>query len=152
MNTAIKALMPLAFFLITSVHSKAQNNLPRDFVAFSWEMAIPSTNDFLEESSYSGWRAEYRRMIKPNFSVGLGLSWNTFDELLPKQTYTSEDGGTAVHTDMIRQLITVPITLTGHYYFSKAGKLLQPYVGVGLGAQYAENNVFFNIYQIQDNN
>lgn len=143
--------------LMISTATKAQDShsgvsMPKDFTAFSWEIAIPTGNKYLTETSLSGWRLEYRRMIKENFSVGLAVSWNAFDENVPTKTYSSPSNASAVTTDMIRQVYTVPITAIGHYYFNTGMRLLQPYIGIGLGTQYAENNTYFNIYQLTENN
>jgi outer membrane protein W len=127
-------------------------SMPKDFTVFSWEMSIPTGNKYLSENSLSGWRLEYRRMVKKNLSIGIAASWNSFDQTFPTNTYYSPNKSTAVTTDMIRQVYTVPITLTSHYYFNTKILVFQPYVGVGLGTQYEENNTYFNIYQITENN
>ena len=132
--------------------SASSVSMPKDLTAFSWEIAIPADNKYLTETSLSGWRLEYRRMIKQNLSIGIAASWNAFDENLPTKTYTSESGSSAVTTDMIRQVYTVPITLLVHYYFNSKMRILQPCVGAGLGTQYAESNTYFNIYQLTENN
>jgi outer membrane protein W len=151
-----RALLILLIGLTLSVATIAQDShsgalMPKDFTAFSWEISIPTSNKYLNETSLSGWRLEYRRMIKQNFSVGLAVSWSAFDENVPTKTYSSKNNSAAVTTDMIRQVYAVPITAIGHYYFTSM-KLLQPYAGIGLGTQYLENNTYFNIYQITDNN
>jgi len=143
--------------LMVSLAGKAQEShssvsMPKDFTAFSWEASFPADNKYLSEPSYSGWRLEYRRMIKQNLSLGIAASWNAFDEKLPTKTYSSPGGSRAVTTDMIRQVYTVPITLITHYYFNTSTKVLQPFLGIGLGTQYAENNTYFNIYQLTENN
>jgi hypothetical protein len=127
-------------------------SMPKDFTAFSWEIAMPTGNKYLTQNSLSGWRLEYRRMVSKNLSVGVAASWNSFDENFPTNTYYSPNKSTAVTTDMIRQVYTVPITLTSHYYFNTKILLFQPFLGVGLGTQYEENNTYFNIYQITENN
>jgi hypothetical protein len=126
--------------------------MPKDFTAFSWEMSIPTDNKYLTKNSLSGWRLEYRRMLSKNLSIGMTASWNAFDEDFPTKTYYSPSRSTAVTTDMIRQVYTVPITLTSHYYFNSKILLFQPYLGVGLGTQYQESNTYFNIYQLTENN
>ena len=126
--------------------------MAKDFTAFSWEMSIPTDNKYLSENSLSGWRLEYRRMVSKSLSVGIAASWNAFDEKFPTKTYYSPNQSTAVTTDMIRQVYTVPITLTSHYYFNSRLLLFQPYFGLGLGTQYQESNTYFNIYQLTENN
>lgn len=150
-------LFILLIGLSVSVFTKAQDSqsgtaMPKDFTAFSWEMSFPLDNKYLNESSLSGWRLEYRRMVSSNISVGIAASWSAFDEYTPSTTYSSHSGATAVTTDLIKQVYTVPITLTSHYYFKSKILLFQPYIGIGLGTQYEENNTYFNIYQLTENN
>ena len=150
------------FFLFTSagisVNINAQEShsnpalMPKDFTAFSWELSIPTDNKYLSENSLSGWRLEYRRMLSRNLSIGIAASWNAFDQSFPTKTYYSPNRSTAVTTDMIRQVYTVPITLISHYYFNSKILLFQPYVGIGAGTQYQESNTYFNIYQLTENN
>ena len=121
----------------------------RDKFFVSYEVAVPS--GFLTKTSWSGVRFDYRRMLSPNFSVGIASSWNSFSEHVDKSTYQKEDGTGAVTGDMVREVYTVPITLSFHYYFGSGGKV-KPYLGVGLGTQYADQSVFMNIYEVDDYN
>src|SRR5688572_1165599 len=130
----------------TSQPTPAFHNL----VAFSWEISVPTDNDYLNEESLSGWRLEYRKMIKSNFSVGLAISWNAFDEYVNTKTYTR--GSSAVTTDMVRQIYTVPMTAIGHYYLKTNSTRFQPYLGIGLGAEYADMNSYLNIYEVTEDN
>jgi outer membrane protein W len=134
---------------ITQVNAQHHST---DLVAVSWEMAFPSNNNYLNKTSYAGGRVEYRKLIKDQFSVGLGISWNSFEDYVGTKTYTSNGGGSAVTTDMVRYIYTVPMTATFHYYPTVSNKLFKPYVGVGLGTQYAEQYSYFNIYQLGSNN
>lgn len=142
-----------ALVLVNAQESHSKGALmARDFTAFSWEMSIPSDNKYLSKNSLTGWRLEYRRMVNRNLSIGIGASWNAFDETFPTKTYYSPNRSTAVTTDMIRQVYTVPITMISHYYFNSKLLLFQPYFGLGLGTQYQESNTYFNIYQLTENN
>lgn len=125
-------------------------SLPANMLFVGYEVAIPTSTDYLSETSWSGFRLEYRHMITPNVSIGLAASFNTFDEYFTRQTYQRPDGTGAVTSDMIRQVYTSPLTASVHYYFN-ANKI-RPYVGLGLGAQYSEQNAYFNIYSVGTNN
>lgn len=126
------------------------NALPRDIFFVGYEIAIPTNNDYLTKTSWSGARFEYRRMILPNVSAGIATSFNSFEEYFPKTTYQKKDGTGAITSDMIRQVYTAPITASVHYYFE--GKMIRPYAGIGLGAAYSEQNAYFNIYAVEESN
>ena len=125
-------------------------SLPSNMLFVGYEVSIPTTTDYLSETSWAGFRLDYRHMVTPNVSVGLAMSFNTFEEYFDKKTYVSADGNSAITSDMIRQVYTTPITASVHYYFN--GDMITPYVGIGLGAQYSEQDAYFNIYGITSNN
>src|SRR5687768_1121689 len=107
----------LSIGMLVSLHGAAQT-LPadRDLAAFSWEMSFPTTNKYINESSLSGWRFEYRKGIRKDISVGIALSWSAVEEFINTKTYSTPDYSKAITADMIRQAYTLPITLVGHYY------------------------------------
>ena len=141
----------IAFSLVLFMSKAyAQSDL-HNLGALSWEISFPAGNNYLTESSLAGGRVEFRKMINPRFSAGLAFSWNSFDQYVGKQTYKTPSGF-LVTTDMVREIYTAPITAIGHYYPEVGSKMFKPYVGVGLGAQYAEQNAYFNIYQITNDN
>ncbi len=126
------------------------SSMPTDMFFLGYEVAIPTSTDYLSEVSWAGFRVDYRHMISSNVSIGIAMSFNTFDEYFDKQTYQRPDGTGAVTSDMIRQVYTTPITASVHYYLD--GNMIRPYFGVGVGAQYSEQNAYFNIYSIETNN
>jgi outer membrane protein W len=148
----------LIFFLTLCIAVTARSQSTRSFSSFndlaifSWEIAFPHNNDYVGKTSLTGWRFEYRKMVRPNVSVGLALSSNYFDDYFPSKTYTSGDGKSAVTTDMVRQVFTMPLTLVSHYYMGKENKNAKPFLGIGIGGQFTELNSFFNVYEIQEKN
>lgn len=140
----------VAFLIATKEKSNAQlYHLPDKFL-IGYEAAFPG-GDFLTKASWVGGRIEYRRMINPNVSVGLGGSWNSFEQYVPKTTYQKPGGTGAVTTDLVKEIYTVPLTLSGHYYWDKKRPLV-PYIGLGLGAQYSDQTLYYNIFATDDNN
>jgi outer membrane protein W len=139
-------------YMFLYTQAGAQMEKRSSLMHLSWEIAFPVSNPYLSETSLSGGRFEFRQMIKPNTSVGLAMSWNSFDEYVGRKTYTSGDGATAVTTDMVRQIYTLPITAVIHRYFYGKSKKLVPNIGIGLGAMYAEQSSFINIYEISSEN
>jgi hypothetical protein len=117
-----------------------------NYLGVAWEISIPTDQHYLTKTSYSGGRVEYRRFINPKFSVGLNWTWNSYDQYFPSQTYTSK-AGSAVTTDMIRDIYTSPIVATGYYYPIQS-KMVKPYIGIGLGTMYAEQDAYFNVYEV----
>ncbi|RAJ06592.1 outer membrane protein with beta-barrel domain [Chitinophaga skermanii] len=117
----------------------------------SWEIAIPTNNDFLDKTSLRGGKVEYRHFLpgKP-ISFGASLGWQSYEQYIPTQTITYDNGNKAITTDMDRVIYTVPIAAIGHYYFNY-GKTAMPYLGVGVGAQYSEQTIYYNIFETNEN-
>ncbi|MFL5739803.1 MAG: OmpW family outer membrane protein [Flavisolibacter sp.] len=151
----MKSMPKIFLFLVlpASMQLHAQSKpADRDLSAFTWEIGVPASNKYLDKVSYSGWRFEYRKGIKSNLSVGIAMSWNSFNEYVPTKTYMSANQTKAITSDMIRQVYSLPITLIAHYYANTNSKMVQPYFGIGLGAQYLQNNSYLNIYTFQETN
>jgi hypothetical protein len=149
-NILLTIVICVAGFLQTQAQSSHRST---SIFGVSWEIAFPSDNKYLTKTSLAGFRMEYRKKLKPEFSVGLGMSWNSFNEYYGKATYESEDGAKAVTTDMVRHLYTFPMTALFHYYPNALDKKPVKFnFGVGLGAQYAEQNTYLNVYVLTNNN
>src|SRR3954471_21568786 len=148
-----KSIILLFILFAAATQIQAQQLKGNSLLGLSWEIAFPSGNDYLDKTSLAGGRIEYRYMVRENMSAGLAMSWNSFNQYVGTHTYTTGDGATSVTTDMIRQIYTLPLTAIFHYYpnTSKSAKI-RPSLGLGLGAQYAEQNSYFNVYELASNN
>jgi outer membrane protein W len=144
-----KFITILTVFMIFHSNSNAQafTDLADKFL-IGYNVAFP-TNDFLSKTSWAGGKIEYRHMLKHNLSVGLAGSWNSFEEYVPRTTYQKPDGSGAITSDVVRDLYSVPITLNVHYYF-ESGNTILPYAGIGMGTQFSDQSVYFNIYGLAD--
>jgi outer membrane protein W len=153
-----KLIYALVALLALCKYAQAQNtntSMERFFGSemffVGYEVAVPTNSNYLTNTSWSGMRFEYQHMFRDNVSFGIGVSFNAFDQYFTTQTYQLKNGSGAVTGDMIRQVYTTPITASLHYYM-QGGKTIRPYVGLGLGTEYSEQNVYFNIYGAESNN
>ncbi|NND78584.1 MAG: outer membrane beta-barrel protein, partial [Maribacter sp.] len=117
----------------------------------NWEVAIPNNSNYVTKTSFSNGRAEYRYLYNDQFAIGASIGWNSFSEKVDRQLYETPDGSNAVFTDLIRQVYKLPISLDGYYYIG-AGEDFRPYVGLGLGANYAQQEVYYNVFVTEDKN
>lgn len=122
-----------------------------EFFTFGWDVNIPMGDKFVDATSYAGGKMEFRKMVKHNLSIGLDLSWNSYYEYQPYQTYRVNES-TDITTDLYRYNYTLPMAITGHYYFDTNSRIFQPYAGLGLGAVYAEQKLYVNIYELSGDN
>jgi outer membrane protein len=51
---------------------------------------------------------------------------------------------------MVRHIYTLPIAVNAYYFFFKRN--IKPYIGLGLGTVYSEQDSYFNIYTISESN
>ena len=136
----------LLFLSATAVF--AQMNM----IGVAWDINIPTNNNYLTKTSYAGGKIDYRHFLKgKNISIGLALDWASYEQFFPRQTFEKPDGNSAVTSDFVAQVYQVPIVATAHYYF-KEGKFLKPYAGIGLGASYMEQSLFYNVYESDEKN
>ena len=150
------------FVLVLGVHgSKAQEmGAPSSsagyifdsFFAFAWEVGTPTgDNKFVDDFSFAGGTIEYRRMLSNgHLSIGMDISWNSYKEYLPYSTFHL-NSGTDVTTDLYKFNYTLPMAVTLHHYFSNNGKII-PYAGLGVGALYCRPSLYFNIYELYEEN
>jgi outer membrane protein len=122
-----------------------------DQFVLNWEMAIPSGINLLGENSYSGGRFDYKHFVEGGkLAVGASLGWNSYNEYTAPKVYKTPDGSSAVYTDMVRHIYTLPIAVNAYYFFFKRN--IKPYVGLGFGTVYSEQDSYFNIYVINESN
>jgi hypothetical protein len=78
----MKKLIILIFVCVACVGSiNAQTNWHLDnFATFNWQIATPLSTNYLKKTTVAGGNLEYRRFIKPTMSVGIGFSWNSFEQ------------------------------------------------------------------------
>jgi outer membrane protein W len=143
-----KIMIGIAMILLSGSSLMAQDI--RNLFGVSWEVAFPG-GDFIKKPSFLGGKLEYRYFVKPNLSLGATLSWNNYEEYVGTKTYENADQTQAITTDNERFVFAMPMTADLFYYFKSGGKVI-PYAGVGIGAQYASQEVYYNIYYSEEKN
>jgi hypothetical protein len=145
----------LTFLLTALIGSKtvsAQDGTGFDqLVTIGWDVNIPLGDKWVDETSWAGGKFEFRKMIDEQFSLGFDFSWNSYYALKPYQTYHL-DANTDVTTDLYKYLYTLPVAVTADYYFQTGSPIFTPYVGLGMGATYSQPKLYFNIYEIDQEN
>jgi opacity protein-like surface antigen len=97
-------------------------------------------SDAVDKTSFRGWTANLMYNITDKMSIGVGTGFQDFYQKYPRDVYKLNEGGevSAVLTNSIQ---TIPI-LAQFQYRLLPGKMVQPYVGVGVGG----NMVVFDQY------
>ena len=139
--------------LMANAASFAQNGdqrpLFRQMGFLSWDVNIPINNTFVSATSYKGGSFGFRKMLENGkVSIGGDMSWNAFQEYTDRKTYPMGDNG-SVTTDFVKYIYTLPLSVNSHYYFTSE-KMINPYVGIGIGATYASEELYYNTYVTED--
>jgi outer membrane protein W len=147
-----KIILFFSALVMISATLQAQGNWnQKNIMLLNWEIGMPMNSEYLTKTSYRGGNFSYRHFVNPKFSFGGGIHWNSFEEYIPYTVYEKPDGSSAMATDMVRQVYTLPMELSGHYYLN-AGDNFRPYMGLGLGAQYSEQAAYYNIFVTEAKN
>ncbi len=139
-----QSIITIIFLLITTtLAAQSKTNLH-----YSIGFPMSDTKDYIRKTSWRGVLFEYEKLIQPNIGVGIQTGWNTFYEAMNRDTYPIENG--AITSKQYRYINTVPIHLTGKYYFTDEESPIRPFVGLGVGTNYLEqrtdNGLFSNKY------
>ncbi len=114
-------------------------------------MGVPmgNTKDFISKTSFRGMGFEYQYLFNDKFGVGGVLQWSTFYDSDPRATYTLSDGGDmdgAINGIRYKYINTVPIYLTGTYYFTSEDAKVRPYLGLGVGTYWYEQKTDMGLF------
>jgi len=125
----------LLFFTVMPFALQAQEReLQLDI---NYGIGIPSSSfktDAIDKTSFRGWTANAMYNISNNISIGLGVGYQDFYQKYPRGIYKTSEGGeiSAVISNSIQ---TLPVLAQVQYRFMP-GSMVQPYIGVGAGANF----------------
>jgi hypothetical protein len=113
----------------------------------SWNYQMPMSNrQWLDTPSGHGAVIGYRFFLGDRrLSVGLDASWITFEQYEPKRTFQQDNG--AITTDYYKYIYQYAGVISAQYYFPVGdSERFFPYAGLGLGANYNDFTLYYNIY------
>lgn len=139
----------LTFFVLVIAFESASAQFYDKMFFVGWNFNTPLVNkDFVGKNSSRGARAGYRELIRENVAIGVDITWATFDDYIPRQTYYSQNG--AITTDFNNYANNYGAMLAADYYFFVEKKAM-PYVGLGAGVAYNSYKQYYNVYTSGDN-
>lgn len=119
------------------------------YSTLSYTVGFPMADmkDFTENVSGRGIAFDYNYLINDNFSIGLGLSWQTFTDDLGYQSIV--DGTATLSGYQYHYVNSFPAHLTGTYFLD--GDNLRPFFGLGVGTIYNMTDADIGIFRFEDN-
>ncbi len=135
-KTTLRALAAAAALLAaTSAHAQFETYRPlSSMYLLNYEMAGPIgsfSSSFISNTSWAGMSFEARSMVREKFSIGLGVTWNRWNETFDMLTQTTSGGGT-ISGPVYRYADQFGLKALFHAYLIDKGRIL-PYLGVGIG-------------------
>lgn len=138
----------ILLLLLCPIFAKAQEN----YFYINWNGNIPlSSTEYIDNISGRGAKIGYRAFFGRDrrFSAGVDFNWAQYDQYKPKETFATETG--AITTDYFNYIYSYGLTANSQYYFPLGEKeRFFPYVGLGLGVNHNEYDVYYNIYTDTD--
>ncbi|HEX5171823.1 MAG TPA: outer membrane beta-barrel protein [Cyclobacteriaceae bacterium] len=137
-----------SFAFLLSVQTLFAQDFDRYFYV-SWNYNTPlSDTNWIGNSSATGLKLGYRKIITDRISAGVDFTWSYYDQYEPPTTFVSESG--AIHTDYFKYIYNYGITVNGQYFLPVNNTNILPFVGLGLGAAYNRYTLYYNIYTDDD--
>jgi hypothetical protein len=146
----IRATFISVFCMAVAIASPLQAQ-HRYLSALEYTAAIPlgDTRDFISRSSWSGGAWDSRWIDRPHTSIGALIG---FTEFYHRDVGTFTFPAGAVTGQLHQHLITVPVLVTGAWYFTANRDDPRWYIGGGGGLEYTEQEFQVGIDQKQRSN
>ena len=144
MKTAkyLKAAACCAVLFLAAHPAKAQL-FPDSYINIDWQVGVPLGSDFADKASGWGMNFEGGYFVTPEIAVGAFISYQTNLESVSRSTLDLS-GGSALTTAQKHAAFQLPFGVTGRYNWYK-DSVLQPYVGLKLGASWAEFSSYYYV-------
>ncbi len=144
-----KIIFILLFALIgLSTTLQAQR---RQYYSAGWDVGFPmgKFSDFIADPSLRSFFFSGNVFVTDAFSVGFKFGYNSYHENKERATYYI-DNGLAMTAASYNYAVTVPMQAGGYYHFNVGG-MIEPYIGLGLGLNYINEESLIQDWEIYDN-
>lgn len=133
----------LTVALVAATHQTKAQLFPNSYMNIDWQMNVPVGDKFASKASGWGMNFEGGYFVTPAITVGPFISFHTNFESIPRQTLDLGNGS-ALTTNQKHSVFQLPFGVTARYNWLKEC-VFQPYVGMKLGANYAEMSSYYYV-------
>lgn len=144
----LKALAIMVIAIAFALPGRAQTS-DTFYSNIDWQFNFPIGNDFTERGSGWGMNFEGGYYLTENLAIGGFLAYHSNHKYIPRQTISLGDNS-SLNTDQQHTLFQMPFGVAGRYTFNREG-MLQPYVSLKAGPQYAKLSTTYNVFENSDN-
>ncbi len=140
------------FAYSTTAQEEGGDRMGRGDFSAHWLLGSPVGGDFVK--NFTGWGAnlEGHYYITDRFAAGLFVSWTTYMEYFPRATYPLPNGNGAITMDKYQTIFELPFGVSSKFHLTSESGIVDPYVGLKLGANYSEQHRYYNIFEDYDQN
>ncbi|MEG0807787.1 MAG: outer membrane beta-barrel protein [Alistipes sp.] len=136
-------VITLCALLFVAAQPASAQLFPNSYMNIDWQSNMPLGNSFADKHSGWGMNFEGGYFVSPAISLGLFVSYHTNFKSIERQTLNVGDGS-ALTTNQKHALFQLPFGVTARYNWLK-DSIFQPYVGVKVGANYAQMSSYYYI-------
>ncbi len=147
MNNKYVRILALCLLMLAAALPGKARIFPNGYLNIDWQVNAPD-GSFADKVSGWGMNFEGGYRITPAIAVGPFLSYHTNLGSVGRRTLQLGDG-TALTTNQKHSLFQLPFGVTGRYSWFNSS-VLQPYVGLKLGANYAQMSSYYYIVKQYD--
>ncbi len=146
MKKYILCLIALGLSLLTDLQAQK-----KQYYNLGWEIGFPvgSFSNYISSASLRGGYFSGNIFVTDAVSVGFKFGYNSYYENMPRQTWYMPYG-TAVTAASYNYSTQAPIQVGGYYHFKTNGQI-EPYAGLGLGANYITEEILIQDLAVYDN-
>ena len=138
------ALLAALSTLVGAPRATAQA-LPNAYFNIDWQIGIPLSNSFADNTSGWGANLEGGYFLTDNITIGGFLNYHTNFERIPRQTLLLPSGN-ALTTSQKHAVFQLPFGVAARYNWRKQA-IFQPYAGMKVGASWAEFTSYYYVYK-----
>ncbi len=146
----MKRIIFIALFAIIGLSMNSQAQV-RQYYSAGWDVAFPVGNfsDYISDPSLRGFFISGNIFVTKGLSIGFQFGYNSFSENKDRQTYYISDGLAATAASY-NYLVTAPLRVGAYYHFN-IKDVIEPYVGIGFGINYIDEEMLIQDWEVYDN-
>lgn len=133
----------LCALLFAVVHPGTAQVIPNTYINVDWQLNVPLSTSFADKTSGWGMNFEGGYFVTPQIAIGPFISFHTNLQTIDRQTLDLNNGA-ALTTNQKHSMFQLPFGVTGRYNWMP-DCVFQPYVGMKLGASYAQMSSYYYI-------
>ncbi|MEG1718152.1 MAG: hypothetical protein RRX93_03445 [Bacteroidales bacterium] len=143
-----KILISIILFLSGILCLNAQ---VKQIYSIHWDMSTPigKYRTFTNEYSCRGFSVNAHIFPLKHLSIGIQIGWHSFHKNVAVSTFRPSEG-TAFTAATYNYVEDIPLAVGAYYHFLPDFPFAKPYIGLGIGAVYCNNEIQFQDLTLKD--